>query len=117
VTLALTIAHPERVPGRSSPGIEPAILGASTASRTFASAGFDGREEGHVGGGRADPPLYSDATNVAGEVWEIAKPKARGSESGACPRRFAGASGIREPHCTHIALTRSRTTTTTFTQW
>jgi putative nucleotidyltransferase with HDIG domain len=75
-TLALTIAHPERRPGQSAPGAEPADP----------LAVFNGLEHIRVGriqteekkeASAADVAtirrLYSDATNVAGSVWETAK--------------------------------------------
>jgi putative nucleotidyltransferase with HDIG domain len=75
-TLALTIAHPERLPGQSAPGIEPPDPFGAFNSLPHIRVGRIQTEE-KKDTSAADIAtirrLYSDATNVAGEVWEIAK--------------------------------------------
>ena len=75
-TLAMTIAHPERRPGQSAPGVEPADPLAVFNSLTHIKVGRIQTEE-KVEKSAADVAtirrLYSDATNIAGNVWDTAK--------------------------------------------
>jgi putative nucleotidyltransferase with HDIG domain len=76
MTLALTIAHPERRAGQSAPGAEPSdplsVLNSLPNIRVGRIQTEDKKEQS-----AADVAtirrLYSDATNVAGTVWEMAK--------------------------------------------
>ena len=75
-TLALTIAHPERRPGQSAPGVEPADpLGVLNGLPHIRVGRIQTEEKKETSA--ADIAtirrLYSDATNVASSVWEIAK--------------------------------------------
>lgn len=75
-TLALTIAHPERQPGQSAPGVEPADPLAVLNSLPNIRVGRIQTEEKKVAAAAditAIRRLYSDATNVAATVWDIAK--------------------------------------------
>ena len=75
-TLALTIAHPERKAGQAAPGAEPSdplsVLNSLPHIRVGRIQTEDKKEQS-----AADVAtirrLYSDATNVAGTVWEMAK--------------------------------------------
>lgn len=75
-TLALTIAHPERRPGATAPGAEPADpLGVlnSLPNIRVGRIQTEERKEVAVADIAAIRKLYGDATNVAATVWEIAK--------------------------------------------
>ena len=75
-TLAMTIAHPERIAGRSEPGVEASdpigVLNALPHIRVGRIQTEDKVEES-----AADiatlRKLYSDATSVASAVWDLAK--------------------------------------------
>jgi putative nucleotidyltransferase with HDIG domain len=75
-TLALTIAHPERKPGQSAPGAEPAdplsVLNSLPNIRVGRIQTEEKKEEA-VADIAAIRRLYADATNVAQTVWDIAK--------------------------------------------
>jgi len=75
-TLALTIAHPERRPGHAAAGVEPSDPLAVLNGLPHIRVGRILTEETGVQSA-ADVAtirrLYSDATNVAGAVWESAK--------------------------------------------
>lgn len=75
-TLALTIAHPERRPGQAAPGVEPAdplaVLNALTHIRVGRIT-TEEKKETSAADIATIRRLYSDATNVAGSVWEMAK--------------------------------------------
>jgi len=75
-TLALTIAHPERRPGQSAPGAEPAdplaVLNSLPNIRVGRIQTEEKKEEA-VADVAAIRRLYSDATNVAQTVWDIAQ--------------------------------------------
>lgn len=75
-TLAITIAHPERRPGQSAPGAEPAdplsVLNSLPNIRVGRIQTEEKKEEAVADVG-AIRRLYSDATNMAATVWEIAK--------------------------------------------
>jgi len=75
-TLALTIAHPERKPGQSAPGAEPAdplaVLNSLPNIRVGRIQTEEKKEEA-VADIAAIRRLYSDATNVAQTVWDIAQ--------------------------------------------
>ena len=75
-TLALTIAHPERRPGQSAPGIEPAdplsVLNGLAHIRV-GRIQTEERKETSAADIATIRRLYSDATSVASSVWEIAK--------------------------------------------
>jgi putative nucleotidyltransferase with HDIG domain len=75
-TLALTVAHPERRPGETAPGVEPADpLGVLTSLPHIRVGRIQTEEKKETSA--ADIAtirrLYSDATNIAGSVWELAK--------------------------------------------
>jgi putative nucleotidyltransferase with HDIG domain len=75
-TLALTIAHPERRPGETAPGVEPADpLGVLNSLEHIRVGRIQTEEKKETSA--ADIAtirrLYADATNIAGSVWEIAK--------------------------------------------
>ncbi len=75
-TLALTIAHPERQPGHSAPGVEAADPLAIFNSLVHIRVGriqTEERKESSAADIATIRRLYSDATNVAGSVWETAK--------------------------------------------
>jgi putative nucleotidyltransferase with HDIG domain len=75
-TLALTIAHPERRPGQSAPGIEPADPLSAFNSLPHIRVGriqTEEKKETSAADIETIRRLYSDATNVAGSVWEMAK--------------------------------------------
>ena len=75
-TLALTIAHPERRPGQSAPGIEPADPFGAFNSLPHIRVGriqTEEKKETSAADIETIRRLYSDATNVAGSVWELAK--------------------------------------------
>jgi len=75
-TLALTIAHPERRPGQTAPGVEPsdplAVLNALTHIRVGRIT-TEEKKETSAADIATIRRLYSDATNVAGAVWDMAK--------------------------------------------
>jgi len=75
-TLALTIAHPERKPGQSAPGAEPAdplaVLNSLPNIRVGRIQTEEKKEEA-VADIAAIRRLYADATNVAQTVWDIAQ--------------------------------------------
>src|ERR1051325_3595661 len=75
-TLALTIAHPERKPGQSAPGAEPAdplgVLNSLPNIRVGRIQTEEKKEEA-VADMTAIRRLYADATNVAQTVWDIAQ--------------------------------------------
>ncbi|HWI16311.1 MAG TPA: HD-GYP domain-containing protein, partial [Vicinamibacterales bacterium] len=75
-TLALTIAHPERRPGQSGPGAEPADPLAVLNSLPHIRVGriqTEEKKEQSAADVATIRRLYSDATNLAGSVWEMAK--------------------------------------------
>jgi len=75
-TLAMTIAHPERRPGQPGPGAEPSDPLAVFNALEHIKVGRIQTEQ-KVEKSAADVAtirrLYSDATNIAGSVWEVAK--------------------------------------------
>ena len=75
-TLAVTIAHPERRPGQSAPSAEPAdplgVLNSLPNIRVGRIQTEEKKEEA-VADVAAIRRLYTDATNVASTVWELAK--------------------------------------------
>jgi hypothetical protein len=75
-TLALTIAHPERRPGQAGPGVEPADPLSVLNSLSHIRVGriqTEEKKEQSAADIATIRRLYSDATNVAGSVWEMAK--------------------------------------------
>ena len=75
-TLALTIAHPERKPGEAAPGVEPADALAAFNSLPHIRVGriqTEKKEEETSADVAAIRRLYSDATNLASSVWDMAK--------------------------------------------
>jgi putative nucleotidyltransferase with HDIG domain len=75
-TLALTIAHPERRPGQAAPGVEPADPLAVFNSLPHIRVGriqTEEKKEQSAADVATIRRLYSDATNLAGSVWESAK--------------------------------------------
>jgi putative nucleotidyltransferase with HDIG domain len=75
-TLAMAIAHPERKPGEAAPGVEPADPLAVFNSLTHIRVGriqTEEKKEETTADVAAIRRLYSDATNLAGSVWEMAK--------------------------------------------
>jgi putative nucleotidyltransferase with HDIG domain len=75
-TLALTIAHPERRPGQLESGAEPADPLAVLNSLPHIRVGriqTAERKETSAADVATIRRLYTDATNVAGAVWELAK--------------------------------------------
>jgi len=75
-TLAMTIAHPERIPGRSEPGVEASDPLAVLSGLPHIRVGRIQAEK-KVETSAADiatiRKLYADATNVASSVWDMAK--------------------------------------------
>ena len=75
-TLALTIAHPERKPGEAAPGAEPADPLAALNSLLHIRVGriqTEEKKEETSADVAAIRRLYSDATNLASSVWDMAK--------------------------------------------
>jgi putative nucleotidyltransferase with HDIG domain len=75
-TLALTIAHPERRPGQAAPGAEPADPLSVLNSLSHIRVGriqTEEKKEQSAADIATIRRLYSDATNVASSVWEMAK--------------------------------------------
>jgi len=75
-TLALTIAHPERRPGHSSPGVLPSDPLGALAGLPHIRVGriqIDDNVEKSAADVATIRRLYSDASTVAGSVWEMAK--------------------------------------------
>jgi putative nucleotidyltransferase with HDIG domain len=75
-TLALTIAHPERRPGQSGPGVEPSDPLAVLNSLPHIRVGriqTEEKKEQSAADVATIRRLYSDATNLAGSVWDMAK--------------------------------------------
>ncbi len=75
-TLALTIAHPERKPGEAAPGVEPADPLAAFSNLPHIRVGriqTEETKEETTADVAAIRRLYSDATNLASSVWEMAK--------------------------------------------
>jgi putative nucleotidyltransferase with HDIG domain len=75
-TLALTIAHPERRPGQAAPGAEPADPLSVLSGLSHIRVGriqTEEKKETSAADIATIRRLYSDATNVAGSVWEMAK--------------------------------------------
>jgi putative nucleotidyltransferase with HDIG domain len=74
--LALTIAHPERRPGESAPGVEPADPLGVLNSLPHVRVGriqTEEKKEQSAADIATIRRLYSDASNVASNVWESAK--------------------------------------------
>jgi putative nucleotidyltransferase with HDIG domain len=75
-TLALTIAHPERRPGQAAPGVEAADPLAVLNSLPHIRVGriqTEEKKETSAADIATIRRLYSDATNIAGSVWEAAQ--------------------------------------------
>jgi putative nucleotidyltransferase with HDIG domain len=75
-TLAITIAHPERRQGQSGPGVEPSDPLAVLNSLPHIRVGriqTEEKKEASAADVATIRRLYSDATNVAGGLWETAK--------------------------------------------
>ena len=75
-TLALTIAHPERRPGQSGPGVEPSDPLGVLSTLPHIRVGriqTEEKKETSAADIATIRRLYSDATNIAGGVWEMAK--------------------------------------------
>jgi putative nucleotidyltransferase with HDIG domain len=75
-TLAMTIAHPERRPGQTAPGVDASDPLAVLNSLTHIRVGriqTDEKKETSAADIATIRRLYSDATNVAAGVWEMAK--------------------------------------------
>ena len=75
-TLAMTIAHPERRPGAASPGAEPADLAAIFGNLPHIRVGriqTEEKKEQSAADVATIRRLYSDATNLAGAVWDTAQ--------------------------------------------
>ncbi|MGE0862507.1 MAG: HD-GYP domain-containing protein [Vicinamibacterales bacterium] len=75
-TLALTVAHPERRPGHSSPGVLPSDPLGALAGLPHIRVGriqIDDNVEKSAADVATIRRLYSDASTVAGSVWEMAK--------------------------------------------
>ncbi|HEX6213555.1 MAG TPA: HD domain-containing phosphohydrolase, partial [Vicinamibacterales bacterium] len=75
-TLAMTIAHPERKPGEAAPGVEPADPLAAFNSLIHIRVGriqTEEKKEEAAADVAAIRRLYSDATNLAASVWDMAK--------------------------------------------
>jgi putative nucleotidyltransferase with HDIG domain len=75
-TLALTIAHPERRPGDTAAGVEPADPLGVLNSLPHIRVGriqTEEKKETSAADIATIRRLYSDATNIAGSVWESAK--------------------------------------------
>jgi putative nucleotidyltransferase with HDIG domain len=75
-TLAITIAHPERRQGQSAPGVEPSDPLAVLNSLQHIRVGriqTEEKKEASAADVATIRRLYSDATNVAGGLWETAK--------------------------------------------
>jgi putative nucleotidyltransferase with HDIG domain len=75
-TLAMTIAHPERKPGDAAPGVEPADPLAAFHTLPHIRVGriqTEDKKEETSADVAAIRRLYSDATNLASSVWDMAK--------------------------------------------
>jgi putative nucleotidyltransferase with HDIG domain len=75
-TLATTIAHPERKPGESAPGVEPADPMAAFNTLIHIRVGriqTEKKEEEKAADIATIRKMYSEATNLASSVWEMAK--------------------------------------------
>ncbi len=75
-TLALTIAHPERRPGQAAPGAEaadPLSIFNSLPHIRVGRIQAEEKKEASAADIATIRRLYSDATNVAGSVWETAR--------------------------------------------
>jgi putative nucleotidyltransferase with HDIG domain len=72
----MTIAHPERRAGQAGPGVEPNDLTAAFKSLTHIKVGriqAEQKQEQSAADIETIRRLYSDATDMAGSVWESAK--------------------------------------------
>jgi putative nucleotidyltransferase with HDIG domain len=75
-TLALTIAHPERRPGQSAPGVEPSDPLGVLSTLPHIRVGriqTEEKKEASAADIATIRRLYSDATTVASGVWDTAK--------------------------------------------
>ena len=75
-TLAITIAHPERKPGEAAPGAEPADPMAAFNSLPHIRVGriqTEEKTEEKAADIATVRKMYSEATNLASSVWEMAK--------------------------------------------
>jgi len=75
-TLAMTIAHPERKPGQAAPGVEPADPLAVFNTLPHIRIGriqTEQKQEASAADVATIRRLYSDATGIAGSVWETAR--------------------------------------------
>ena len=75
-TLAMTIAHPERRPGQAGPGVEPADPSAIFGNLPHIRVGriqTEEKKEQSAADVATIRRLYSDATNLAGAVWDTAQ--------------------------------------------
>ena len=106
-TLALTIAHPERRPGQSEPGVEPADPLGVLSNLPHIRVGriqTEEKKEASAADIATIRRLYSDATNIAGTVWETAKNEGMpGSQGGPRTGRFARPGGVAQPDRAHRA--------------
>jgi putative nucleotidyltransferase with HDIG domain len=75
-TLAMAIAHPERRPGQTSPGVERADLTAIFNNLPHIRVGriqTEDKKEQSAADVATIRRLYADATNLAGAVWDTAQ--------------------------------------------
>jgi len=75
-TLAMTLAHPERRPGQSSVGVTPADPLAALSTLPHIQVGrieIGGKGEASAQDVATIRHLYSEATTLAGSVWEMTK--------------------------------------------
>ena len=75
-TLAMTIAHPERKPGDAAPGVEPADPTAAFNSLPHIRVGriqTEEKKEEKTHDIATVRKMYSEATNLASSVWDMAK--------------------------------------------
>lgn len=75
-TLALTIAHPERRPGAAAPGVEPADPTGTLNGLPHIRVGriqTEEKKEQSAADIATIRSLYSDATNLASTVWDMAQ--------------------------------------------
>jgi putative nucleotidyltransferase with HDIG domain len=75
-TLAMTIAHPERRPGQVSAGVEPVDLAAIFGNLPHIRVGriqTEEKKEQSAADVATIRRLYSNATNLAGAVWDTAQ--------------------------------------------
>lgn len=107
-TLALTIAHPERRPGAAAPGVEPADPTGTLNGLPHIRVGriqTEEKKEQSAADIATIRSLYSDATNLASTVWDMAQSEGVPDPRAACALVDSLAQAVSANRTALIALT------------